>query len=166
MKGKSIKIVVSLILMMIGSCNEPETVVTNYVHPDGSITRKIEMRNNENRFKKSDFQVPFDSTWVIKDSIEINKKGDTTWIKRAVKEFKNIEAINLVYKSDSGANKDLSRHAGFTKKFKWFNTEFRFSERIDKRLLFGYPIKNFLNKEELRYFYSPESLKHREGNRT
>lgn len=88
MKGKSIKIVVSLILMMIGSCNEPETVVTNYVHPDGSITRKIEMRNNENRFKKSDFQVPFDSTWVIKDSIEINKKGDTTWIKELLKSLK------------------------------------------------------------------------------
>ena len=85
MKRKAIKIVVSMILILIASCDEPETVITNYVHPDGSVTRKIEMRNLKNSFKKSDIQVPFDSTWIVKDSIEINKKGDTTWIKRAVK---------------------------------------------------------------------------------
>ena len=53
---KRIKLIASLILIMIASCNEPETVVTNYVHPDGSVTRKIEMRNKENRFKLSDFK--------------------------------------------------------------------------------------------------------------
>lgn len=160
MKGKSIKLIVSLILMMVVSCDEPETVVTNYVHPDGSVTRKIEMRNLENKFSKSNLQVPFDSTWTVKDSIEINKKGDTTWIKIAVKQFKNIDEINLDYKTDSGANKEISRQAGFKKSFKWFNTEFRFSERIDKKFSFGYPVKDFLNSEELLYFYSPENLKH------
>jgi hypothetical protein len=54
----------------------------------------------------------------------------------------------------------MLRQAGFRKRFKWFNTEFRFSERIDKQLSFGYPVKDFLNSEELLYFYSPESLKH------
>jgi len=160
MKRKSIKIVVSMILILIASCDEPETVVTNYVHPDGSVTRKIEMRNLKNSFKKSDIQVPFDSTWIVKDSIEINKKGDTTWIKRAVKQFRNIDEINLAYKADSGANKKISRQAGFKKTFKWFNSEFRFSERLDRQLSFGYPVKDFMNSEELLYFYSPESLKH------
>jgi hypothetical protein len=160
MKRKSVKLTVSLILMLIASCDEPETVVTNFVHPDGSVTRVIEMRSLKNNFKKSDFKVPFDSTWDIKDYIEINKKGDTTWIKKAVKQFKNTDEINLAYKSDSGANKELSRKSGFIKRFKWFNTEFRFSERIDKELSFGYPVKDFLNKEELLYFYSPENLKH------
>ena len=70
-----------MILMMVVSCDEPETVVTNYVHPDGSITRKIEMRNIKNDFKTSDHQVPFDNTWTIRDSIEIGVKGDTIWIK-------------------------------------------------------------------------------------
>lgn len=145
---------------MVVSCDEPETVVTNYVHPDGSVTRKIEMKNNENKFKLSDLQVPFDNTWTLKDSLEIDKKGDTTWVRRAEKLFRNIDEINLSYKSDSGANKDISRQTGFKKRFTWFNTEFRFSERIDKKLSFGYPVKNFLNNEELLYFYSPENLKH------
>ena len=93
MKRRSLKLIVSLILMIIVSCNEPETVVTDYVHTDGSVTRKIEMKSIEGDIKKrfniSDIQVPFDSTWSVRDSIEINKKGDTTWIKRAVKQFKN-----------------------------------------------------------------------------
>jgi hypothetical protein len=163
MKRKSIKLVVSIILLLIVSCNEPETVVTNYVHPDGSVTRKIEMKSIEGdvnkRFKISDIQVPLDSSWSIKDSCEVDKKGDTTWIRRAEKLFKSIDEINLTYKSDSGSNKKFSRQAAFNKKFKWFNTEFRFSERIDKKLSFGYPVKDFLNNEELLYFYSPEKLK-------
>lgn len=143
--------------MIVISCDEPETVVSNYVHSDGSVTRKIEMRSAKNNFKT--FQVPFDNTWTVKDSIEISAKGDTVWIKRAEKLFKNVEEINLVYKLDTGANKIASRHAGFSKRFKWFNTEFRFSETIDKQLSFGYPVRQFLNDEELKYFYSPESVK-------
>jgi len=160
MKSKSTRIVIAFVLIMIVSCDEPETIVTNYVHSDGSITRKIEMRNSKNNFKKSDIQVPFDNTWTVKDSLEISRKGDTTWIKKAEKLYKNVAEINLDYKSDSGANKGIPRQAGFKKSFKWFNTEFRFSERIDRKFSFGYPIKDFLNGEELLYFYSPENLKH------
>ena len=163
MKRRPVKLIVSLILMIIVSCNEPETVVTNYIHTDGSVTRKLEMKSIEGdvnkRFKISDIQVPFDNTWAVKDTIRLDQKGDTTWIKTAIKQFKNIDELNLTYKSDSGANKKIPRQAGFTKRFKWFNTEFRFSEKIDKELSFGYPVKNFLNNEELIYFYSPEDLK-------
>jgi hypothetical protein len=144
--------------MMLSSCDEPVTVVTNYVHTDGSVTRVIEMKSLKNSFELSDLQVPFDSTWAITDSLEINEKGDTSWIKRAEKLFKNMDEINLAYKNDSGANKDISRHAAFKKSFKWFNTEFRFSEKIDKKLSTGYLIKDFLNAEELLFFYSPEDF--------
>ena len=164
MKRKSFKLIVSLILMMVVSCDEPETVVTNYVHPDGSVTRKIEMRNTKNKFDLSVLQVPFDNTWAVKDTIEISEKRDTTWIKRAEKLFKNVDEINLGYKTDSGANKEISRQAGFKKRFKWFNTEYRFSETIDKKLAFGYPVRDFLNDEELLYFYSPENVKHEKEN--
>ena len=164
MKRKSIKVILSLILVFVVSCDEPETVVTNYVHPDGSVTRKIEIKNGKNNFKESDFQVPLDSTWIVKDSIEINQKGDTAWIKRAVKQFKNVDEINIAYKNDSGANKSYSRNAGFRKRFKWFNSEYRFSERIEKISAFGHPVKDYLNNEELLFFYSPESLKQEKEN--
>jgi hypothetical protein len=159
MKSKSFKLILSFILMMVVSCEEPETVVTNYVHPDGSVTRKIEMRNSKNKFEISDIQVPFDSTWAVKDSIEINVKGDTTWIRTAMKLFKNMDEINSAYKKDIGANKEISRNVYFRKKFKWFNTEYRFSEIIDKKLSYGYPVEDFLNNVELAYFYLPENVK-------
>jgi hypothetical protein len=163
MKKRSIELILALILMLIASCNEPETVVTDIVHPDGSVTRRIIMKSIEpkaaKRFRISEIQLPLDSTWIIRDSCEINKKGDTIWVRQAEKLFQNVNEINLAYKSDSSSNREFSRHAEFKKKFKWFNTELRFSEKIDKILSFGYPLKDFLNDEELRYFYSPEDLK-------
>jgi hypothetical protein len=168
MKSKTFKLIAALFIMMVLSCNEPETIVTNFVHTDGSVTRVIVMKSitdkTEDRFQLSDLQVPFDSTWTVKDSTELSDKGDTTWIRRAEKLFKNVEEINSAYKLDIGANKEASRRAGFKKTFKWFNTEFRFSEVIDKKLTFGYPVKKFLNDEELSYFYSPENLKNGKEN--
>jgi hypothetical protein len=144
--------------MMVASCNEPETVVTDIVHTDGSVTRKIEMKNSENKFSVKSVQVPFDSTWAIKDSLEINKKGDTTWVKRAEKLFATIEDLNAMYKRDSGSNREAVRHAELKRQFRWFNTDYVFSEIIDKNLKYGYPASNFLNKEELNFFYSPEKI--------
>ena len=153
MKRKSFKLLITIIILIVVSCNEPDTVVTDFVHTDGSVTRKIEMKSNEGnaekRFRISDIRVPIDNTWTIRDSIEVDEKGDTTWVRRAEKLFKTVEDINLAYKSDSGANKEFTRHAAFKKRFKWFNTEYRFSEIIDNRFSFGYPVKDFLNKEEL-----------------
>lgn len=153
-----IKLIPALIFFLVISCDDPVTVVTNYVHPDGSVTRKIEMRNVVNKFEQSKLQIPFDETWTIKDSIEINEKGDTIWVKRAEKLFAGIEEINSAYKLDSGVNSEASRSASFRKSFKWFNTTFRFSERIDAKITGGYPVQDFLNKDELLYFYSPQNL--------
>lgn len=71
MKNRNLKLVISIVLVIAASCNEPETIVTNIVHSDGSVTRRIEMKNLENKFELSDLQVPFDSTWTIRDSLEI-----------------------------------------------------------------------------------------------
>ena len=158
MKNRKLKLIVSLVLVMAASCNDPETVVTNIVHRDGSVTRRIEMKNAEDKFEVSDLQVPFDSTWIVRDSLEINENGDTIWVKRAEKLFESVDGINRYYTTDSGANKNISRHAEFGKKFKWFNTEYNFSEIIEKKMLYGYPVSDFLNKEELQWFYSPDNL--------
>ena len=158
MKNRKLRLIISVALVMAASCNDPETVVTNIVHRDGSVTRRIEMKNAENKFEVSNLQVPFDSTWIVKDSLEINENGDTIWVKRAEKLFADVDEINSYYTTDSGANKGISRRAEFRKKFKWFNTEYNFSEIIEKKMLYGYPVSDFLNKEELQWFYSPDNL--------
>jgi hypothetical protein len=158
MSSKPLKVAVIMILAMITSCDEPETVVTDIVHTDGSITRRIEMKNLENKFDIHKIQVPFDSTWVVKDSLEFNEKGDTTWVKRAEKLFSSADEINKAYRSDSGNNKDVSRRSEFRKRFRWFNTDYRFSEIIEKEMSHGYPVSDYLTKEELSYFYSPDDV--------
>ena len=163
MKSRVSKLVQLVILLMVVSCNEPETTVTDIVHTDGSVTRIVEMKSTESdslkRFKSSNIQVPVDASWSIRDSVVFNKKGDTTWLRRAEKLFKNADEINLAYKSDSGVNRKFSRQANFKKSFRWFNTEYRFSERIERNLSFGYPVDKFLNNEELKFFYSPDGLR-------
>jgi hypothetical protein len=151
-------------LIPVSSCDEPDTVVTNVVHPDGSVTRKILMRNTKNKFEKPDLQVPFDNTWTITDSLEVSAKGDSTWLKEAVKLFKNVDEINSAYKKDSSVNGKMSRYAVFNKKFRWFNTVYRFSENVDRLLLTGYPLSEFLNKEELVHYYLPDYMKFNKEN--
>lgn len=162
MERKPLKLIASLIIVMLISCDEPETVVTNFVHTDGSVTRAIEMRSiNEKageRFALSNLQVPFDTTWSVTDSCGVDEKGDSIWVRRALKTFKNADEINLTYKNDSGANKEIPRRVTYKKTFKWFNTEYRFSEIIDNKFSFGYPVRDFLNDEELLFFYSPENV--------
>jgi hypothetical protein len=164
MKKINFRIIVLLLLMVVVSCDEPDTVVTNIVHPDGSVTRKIVMRYSNKGLKKSDIQVPFDSTWSVTDSLEVGVKGDTTWIKRGEKLFKNVDEINSGYKNDSATNGKVPRKAYFSKRFRWFNTEYRFSEKIDKQIQDGYPVTGFLNEEELKYFYSPDYIKFNKEN--
>jgi len=166
MKNRKLKLIISLALVFAASCDDPETIVTNIVHPDGSVTRKIEMRNTENKFKLSNLQVPFDSTWSIRDSLEISEKGDTTWVKRAEKLFESVEDINRQYAADSSANKEFARHAEFGKKFKWFNTEYDFNEIIDKKMKYGYPVADFLKQDELQWFYTPDNLNTEKKNGT
>jgi len=155
----NLKIVVAVIAVSLFSCGNPETVVTDIVHPDGSVTRKVEIRNSKNEFKLRSVQVPIDETWNIRDSIEIGKKGDTTWVRRATKSFANVSQLNRMYRADSSTNNESVRHAEFSKHFRWFNTEYFFSETIEKNLGNGYPIKEFLNDEQLEYFYMPDKMK-------
>ena len=158
MKRKLIRMFFLIIMTMMLSCEEPETVVTNIVHPDGSVTRKVEMKNFVNKFDISALQIPLDSTWIVSDSLEFTGEGDTIWVRRAEKLFKNYDEINRTYKADSGYNKATSRRTEFSRKFKWFYTEYRFAEIINKTIPDGYPVSDFLNLEELQWFYSPQYI--------
>lgn len=155
---KYLKQIFALLLFTAIACDEPETLVTNIINADGSVLRRIEMRNIKNDFNADKLQVPFDSTWFIKDTVEISEKGDTTWVKTAEKLFSDPEEINLLYSGDMGRDKKAVRQFLVSKSFKWFHTSYRFSEKIKSELEYGFPLEDYLNKEELDFFYYPESL--------
>ncbi|MCB9013479.1 MAG: hypothetical protein H6539_05510 [Bacteroidales bacterium] len=144
-------------MIFLFSCDDPETVVTNIVHPDGSVTRTIVMKSTKKIPDPAQYQVPFDSTWTIsKDTIPGEK--DTSWVLTATKEFRSVSEINLEYKSDSGSNKVLNRTASFSKHFRWFTTIYRYSEKVDRMLNVTVKAEDVLDEEELKYFYMPASM--------
>jgi len=154
------KTVLTLALsLFLFSCLGPETTVTNIVNPDGSVLRRIEMKNSENHFQDKQLKVPVDSSWTIIDSITISEKGDTTWFRTAEKLFISTEEINKAYQCDSGVNREVARSAFFKRKFKWFTTTFYFSETCGRSMTHAYPPEDFLSEEELQYMKLPREVK-------
>lgn len=159
MKAKSKISILFLLFLMLLSCEEYETVVINTVHQDGSITRQVIMRNNDkNEFNPSKYKVPVDSTWNTAITIEISDENDTTWIMTADKLFMNTDELNKEYLAHNGTNKQLKRSTEFRKQYRWFTTVFRFSEKVEKTMDVNCPVSDFLNPEELNFFYLPISV--------
>ncbi len=155
---RKVKITLTLLSMvMLFSCNY-KTYVINTVHKDGSVTRKVTMKNSEENFEPGKYRVPVDSTWQTQIDIDINEKGDTSWILTAEKYFASVEEINKEYINDQGSNQHLKRKARFSKSFKWFTTVFRYSETIDKFMTVTCPVSDFLSDEELKFFYLPGNV--------
>lgn len=155
-KKTALTLTLSLILF---SCVGPETTVTNTVNRDGSILRRVEMSNTENKFLKQQLRVPVDSTWTFIDSISVSGKGDTTWYRSAEKMFADASAVNQAYSCDSGANRDVVRTAFFERRFRWFTTTYYFSETCGKSLLHAFPAEKFLSAEEIEFMNLPRKVK-------
>lgn len=151
---KNISLVFVAFLIIL-SCKGPETIVTNFVNRDGSILRKVEMRNSKNEFNRKNFRVPVDSSWKFSDSISIAANGDTTWYVFAEKLFRNAGEINAAYLTDSSSNRAVKRVARFEKKFRWFTTVYRFSEECEKSMANGYPYQDFLTEEQVKFMQLP-----------
>jgi len=144
-------------LLFLAGCDWPETVVTSIVHPDGSVTRKVVMKNDKQEISPSAYRVPVDSTWGRSVTMEMREQ-DTVWVFTFEKTFASVDEINAAYKADTGQNRMLRRSAEFTRRFRWFNTFYRFSEKVENTLNTELKAEDFLNEEELKYFYMPSPM--------
>ncbi len=147
--------IISLIFLF--SCGEYKTRVINTIHKDGSITRTVTMKSHKEEFDPEKYLVPVDSTWNIEITMEIEEE-DTTWFLTAEKHFDSVEELNAAYDKDTGSNKELPRSASFSKQFRWFNTHYRFSEKIDQTLHIDCKLSEFYKDEELSFFYLPNKI--------
>lgn len=155
------KVIRSLILVsmvMFSSCKY-KTHVINTVHKNGSVTRKVIMRNNSNYFEPRYYAVPIDSSWQVEITPEVNENKDTSWFLTAVKRFESVDEINEEYEYDIGANRGLKRTAVFSKSYRWFTTVYRFAEIIEKAFPVACPMSDYLTDEELDFYYLPDNVK-------
>ena len=103
--------------------------------------------------------MPVDSAWKLRDSINISDKGDTTWFLLAEKLFKSSDEINHAYLADTGKNSNVKRIATNHHSFKWFTSEWRFTEKCGKSFSHGYPAGKFLSPEEIEFSKLPSSIR-------
>ncbi|HUS85740.1 MAG TPA: hypothetical protein VMW76_00750 [Bacteroidales bacterium] len=157
MKKKIINFNLISLFAFLLSCGGPDALVINTVHADGSVTRKVILTYDKDEFDLTDCQVPIDSTWAIEKKYEISDEDDTTWTLTAVKDFASVDLLNNDYNNYPGSNEGMKRWAEFERKFKWFNTIYRFSENIEKALD-GIPPDQFYTTDELHLFYMPDEL--------
>jgi hypothetical protein len=160
MKKRSLSIAILLTFVVLSSCDEYKTRVSNKVHNDGSVTRTVVMfKDNNKEFSPDKYLVPIDSTWDIQYAVELKEDGDTIkWILTAEKLFDNVDQINSEYEADSGQNKGMTRYAEFSKKYRWFYTEYRYAETVESILDVECAPDSFLNPEELKHFFLPVSI--------
>lgn len=151
---------VILCMIMLLSCNYRKTHVVNTIHRDGSVTRKVVVETNTQKFlEPKTFDVPIDNSWKKEITIDIDEKSnDTTWYLTAEKHFESVDEINEGYNNDLGENRAMNRKAGFSKRFRWFTTVFRFNETVEPIFNISCPISDFLTEEELDFFYLPEKI--------
>lgn len=150
-------IILMFIMMLFSSCGGPDALLINMVRKDGSIERKVILTYHKDEFDLADCQVPVDSTWNITKSYDVSEDGDTTYSLTAEKEFESVDMVNKLYDEYEGSNPLMNRKAGFSKKFRWFNTVYRYTETVE-RALRGVEPEDFFSKQELDYFYMPEKL--------
>jgi hypothetical protein len=151
---KRIPLVLALLLIVI-SCEDPETTVTNYVRRDGSVLRKAELKYVKNELDLNDFGVPVDSTWKLHDSISFSADGDTLWFLLAEKLFVSVDDINKAYLADTGKNSRVLRAASFHSSFKWFTTTWHFTEKCSRSFSHGYPAESYLTPEDIELMNLP-----------
>ncbi len=150
----------ALSLILLFSCGYKHTQVINTVHKDGSFTRKVIVETNTRKFlEPKTYDIPIDDTWKTEITSEVKEGNDTTWTLTAEKDFKSVDELNEDYRYDLGANRVLNRTAGFSRKFKWFTTVFRFNETVGNVLKVSCPLSDFLSEEELKFFYLPDKVK-------
>ncbi|MDZ7740064.1 MAG: hypothetical protein U5K32_13580 [Bacteroidales bacterium] len=157
MKRKTSIIILMFIMMLFSSCGGPDALLINIVREDGSVERRVLLTYHADEFDLNDCQVPVDSTWDITRSLDISENGDTTYSLTAVKEFDSVDMINKYYDEYEGSNPLMNRKAGFRKKFRWFNTVYRYTETVE-RALRGIEPGDYFSEQELEYFYMPEKL--------
>ena len=147
---------ITLSLLLLFACDDPETTVTNFVNTDGSVTKRVVMKSFNSVIDPKTYKVPVDSTWSVAKTVEIDN-NDTVWIFTMEKDFSSVEDINKSYREDSGSNKLLIRSATFKRKFRWFNTVYSYSEKVNRILNVQINVEDYFGGDELKIFNMNES---------
>lgn len=151
---------VIFLLLIVHSCLEYQ--VTTTINPDGSIDRVIQVfRSDSGVFDTGSMFLPTAEGWKItKEWISIQENEDDTiekYVLTASKHFTNYQELNNELNSDTHANGLIRIETKLDKRFRWFYTEFMYSEIYKKHFPFDYfSVHDFLSEEEFMISVNPD----------
>jgi hypothetical protein len=172
-RSKTIKYLFSLLLMiaLVTGCKEYlKYTITTRILPDGSIERTMLVEGGDSSLLEGDFSsvlkgslpVPHDSTWEISTGCEIKSTSDTTkdtvYYCKAIKVFRNSDELNKELNWDSTGENKVVRHVKVEKRFRWFNTFYRYAETYKQIFPFKRkPITDYLSNDELELYHADDN---------
>jgi hypothetical protein len=126
-----------------------ETTVTTKVNRDGTFTRIIRITGDSSDVFNWDLPYPIDSTWVT--SAGKDTSGENNYILTYSKSFGSADELNDILDSDTSWRRQLNRSVTITKRFGFFYSYIRFTEKFS-----GINPFNALNYTD--YFTEEEAL--------
>jgi hypothetical protein len=159
--GKIMKHMGSFVLLVILASGCLEYTMTTRVLPDGSIERTIVVKGDSAEIFKGSLPVPVDSTWKISGGYEEKSAGDSTdkkqYVYKASKVFRNSAELNKELNPVSEEAGRIIREVKVEKKFRWFNTFYKYAETYKQTFPFHRkPVDEFLNDRELEFAWADD----------
>jgi hypothetical protein len=160
-RNKIIKHISSFVLLVILASGCLEYSVTTRVLPDGSIERTIVVKGDSAGILNGSLPVPVDSTWEITAGYEDQQGSDsskkTQYVYKARKVFRTSEELNKEINMPSQEESRIMREVKVEKKFRWFNTFYRYAETYKQTFPFHRrPVNEFLSDKELDLAYADD----------
>jgi len=168
-----------LLVALVSGCKEYlKYTITTRILPDGSIERTMLVEGGDSSLLEGDFSsvlkgslpVPHDSTWEITTGYQIKSTSDTTrdtlYYCKAIKVFSNSDELNKELNWDTLRESQVTRQVKVEKRFRWFNTFYRYAETYKQIFPFTrIPVTDYLSDKELElyhagdgeFYYSPET---------
>lgn len=129
-------------MMLFPSCLEVET--TSHINRDGSVLRTITFDDDSASVYRSEFPIPFDSTWQR----TIQKLEERHFRLTVSKLFPDVREMNIALKGTFG--KTFQYQFTLDRGFQWFFTTYRFGETHLKTVQFDkIPMTDFLSTVEI-----------------
>ena len=136
-----------LLASLIQGCLDINT--TTRVHPDGSLTRSVEISGDSSEVALGCRLMGIDSSWAQMTDTAANHKPALT----ATKQFRSYEEAN---KTLAGVPlKKIDIVLKLEKRFRWFTTIYRYEETWKRVYTFDHvPLSNYLSTWEIDMFRS------------
>lgn len=159
-----------LAALATGCKNYLKYTVTTRIWPNGSIERVMLVEGGDSTLLEGDYSsvlkgslpVPGDSTWKISVGFETKAIHDTTtdtiYYYKAVKTFRNDEALNKELNGDTMGKNQVIRHVEVEKRFRGYSTLYRYAETYKQIFPFtGVPVSDYLTNEELELYHAGDN---------